>query len=62
MTGMDSGLNTWQLMTNHNKMIELQKKLYDGEALPSDAPTELSFFGSSAEDYFGIFTAPLPLI
>ena len=48
MTGMDSGLNTWQLMTNHNKMIELQKKLYHGEALPSDAPTELAFFGSSA--------------
>ena len=48
MTGMDSGLNTWQLMTNHNKMIELQKKLYGGEALPSDAPTELAFFGSSA--------------
>ena len=48
MTGIDSGLNTWQLMTNHNKMIELQKKLYGGEALPSDAPTELAFFGSSA--------------
>ena len=48
MTGMDNGLNTWQLMTNHNKMIELQKKLYDGEALPSDTPTELTFFGSLA--------------
>ena len=35
-------------MTNHNKMIELQKKLYDGEALPSKAPVELAFFGSSA--------------
>ena len=48
MTEMDSGLNTWQLMTNHNKMIELQKKLCHGEALPSDAPAELAFFGSSA--------------
>ena len=48
MTEIDNGLNTWQLMTNHNKMIELQKKLYDGEALPSEAPVELAFFGSSA--------------
>jgi len=48
LTNIDSGLNAWQLMTNHNKMIELQKKLYDGEALPSDAPVELAFFGSSA--------------
>ena len=48
MTGINSGLNTWQLVTNHNKMIELQKKLYDGEALPSDTPTELTFFGSLA--------------
>lgn len=48
MADIDSGLNTWQLMTNHNKMIELQKKLYDGEVLPSDAPVELAFFGSSA--------------
>ena len=32
-------------MTNHNKMIDLQKKLYDGEALPSEAPVELAFFG-----------------
>jgi L-ascorbate metabolism protein UlaG (beta-lactamase superfamily) len=45
---IDNGLNTWQLMTNHNKMIELQKKLYDGETLPSEAPVELAFFGSSA--------------
>ena len=48
MTEIDSGLNAWQLMTNHNKMIELQKRLYDGERLPSDAPVELAFFGSSA--------------
>ena len=48
MTEIDNGLNTWQLMTNHNKMIELQKKLYDGEALLSEAPVELAFFGSSA--------------
>lgn len=48
MTEIDNGLNTWQLMTNHHKMIELQKKLYDGEALPSEAPVELAFFGSSA--------------
>ena len=48
VTEIDNGLNTWQLMTNHNKMIELQKKLYDGEALPSEAPVELAFFGSSA--------------
>lgn len=48
MAEIDNGLNTWQLMTNHNKMIELQKKLYDGETLPSEAPVELAFFGSSA--------------
>ena len=48
MTEIDKGLNTWQLMTNHNKMIELQKKLYEGQALPSEAPVELAFFGSSA--------------
>ena len=48
MTEIDNGLNTWQLMTNHNKMIELQKKLYNGGALLSESPVELAFFGSSA--------------
>ena len=48
MTEINNGLNTWQLMTNHNKMIELQKKTFEGLELPSKEFVELAFFGSSA--------------
>ncbi len=48
MTQINNGLNTWQLMSNHNNMIELQKKIHNGEALPSDKSVEIAFFGSSA--------------
>ena len=48
MSKIQSFLNALHLMTNHNKMIDLQKKLHDGEVLPADAPVELAFFGSSA--------------
>ena len=48
MTELNSGLNTWQLMTNHNKMIELQKIIHYGENLPATKHVEIAFFGSSA--------------
>ena len=52
MTNIDSGLNTWQLMTNHNKMIDLQKKLYDGEALPSGGPGRTRIFRQFCFSYY----------
>ncbi|MGY8960110.1 MAG: MBL fold metallo-hydrolase [Alphaproteobacteria bacterium] len=44
MTNIDSGMNAWRRMTNHNRMMEFQRKA----DLPSDGPVELAFFGSSA--------------
>lgn len=44
MANIDSGLNAWRRMTNHNRMMEFQRKA----SLPSDGPVELAFFGSSA--------------
>ena len=47
MADIDTGLNAWQMTTNHNRMIELQ-----ADTAPSspaeDGPVELAFFGSSA--------------
>ncbi len=44
MTDIDTGLNAWQMTSNHNRMIELQANA----APPKDGPVEVSFFGSSA--------------
>ena len=44
MTDIDSGLNVWQMTSNHNRMIDLQE---DTSEL-KDGPVELAYFGSSA--------------
>ena len=44
MAHIDEGLQSWQLKTNHNRMIDLQRQKLG----PSDGPVELAFFGRSA--------------
>lgn len=44
MRNLDAGLNSWQLATNHNRMMELQQ----ASVSPQAGPVELAFFGSSA--------------
>ncbi len=44
MVDIDTGLNVWQMTSNHNRMIELQAD----RSPPEDGPVELTFFGSSA--------------
>ena len=44
MTDIDTGLNVWQMTSNHNRMIELQ-----ADTSPArDGPVEGAFYGSSA--------------
>lgn len=44
MADIDEGLQSWQLRSNHNRMLEFQRET--GNA--SDGPVELAYFGSSA--------------
>ncbi len=44
MTDIDTGLNVWQMTSNHNRMIELQADT----SAPRDGPVELAYYGSSA--------------
>jgi len=44
MTDIDTGLNVWQMTSNHNRMIELQAD----SSPPRDGPVELAYYGSSA--------------
>ena len=44
MADIDEGLQSWQLCTNHNHMIDLQR----GGENPSSQGVALSYFGSSA--------------
>ena len=44
MTDVDTGLNVWQMASNHNRMMELQNNPPE----PGEGPVELAFFGSSA--------------
>ncbi|MDE0942232.1 MAG: MBL fold metallo-hydrolase [Alphaproteobacteria bacterium] len=44
MTDKDTGLNVWQMTTNHNRMIDLQADTSPNK----DGPVEVAFFGSSA--------------
>ncbi len=44
MTDIDTGLNVWQMTSNHNRMIELQAD----NSPPRDGPVELAYYGSSA--------------
>ena len=38
MTNIDSGMNAWRRMTNHNRMMEFQRKA----SLSSEGPVELA--------------------
>ena len=44
MTDIDTGLNVWQMTTNHNQMIEIQAD----RSPPRDGPVEIAYYGSSA--------------
>ncbi len=44
MKDIDTGLNVWQMTSNHNRMIELQK----ASTSPEDRAVEIAYFGSSA--------------
>ena len=44
MTDINEGLQSWQLRTNHNRMIEFQER-HDANR---DGPVELAYYGSSA--------------
>ncbi len=44
MADMNEGLQSWQLKTNHNRMLEFQRD----QNASTDGPVELAFFGSSA--------------
>lgn len=44
MADIDEGLQSWQLKTNHNRMIDFQAQAGDGP----DKPVDLAYLGSSA--------------
>ena len=44
MTDIDTGLNVWQMTSNHNRMIEVQAD----RSAPRDGPVEIAYYGSSA--------------
>ena len=44
MSDIDTGLNVWQMQSNHNRMIEIQNERVAGR----DGPVEIAFYGSSA--------------
>ena len=44
MTDIDTGLNVWQMTSNHNRMIDLQADI----SPLRDGPVEIAYFGSSA--------------
>lgn len=44
MTDIDTGLNVWQMTSNHNRMIEIQAD----RSPPRDGPVEIAYYGSSA--------------
>ena len=44
MTDIDTGLNVWQMTTNHNRMIEIQAD----RSPPRDGQVEIAYYGSSA--------------
>ena len=39
MVDIDTGLNVWQMTSNHNRMIELQKDT----SLSKDGPVEVAY-------------------
>jgi L-ascorbate metabolism protein UlaG (beta-lactamase superfamily) len=44
MSDIDTGLNVWQMNSNHNRMIEIQNT----RVVARDGPVEIAFYGSSA--------------
>lgn len=44
MVDIDTGLNVWQMASNHNRMIELQETVVTRKK----GPVEIAYFGSSA--------------
>ena len=44
MSDIDTGLNVWQMSSNHNRMIEMQADTFSAK----DGPVEIAYFGSSA--------------
>ncbi len=44
MVDKDTGLNVWQMTSNHNRMIDLQ----EANVQLGDGPVEIAYFGSSA--------------
>lgn len=44
MTDIDTGLNVWQMTSNHNRMIDLQAD----PRCPKDGPVEVAYFAGSA--------------
>ena len=44
MADIDSGLNVWQMTSNHNRMLEIQSDKSPNKA----GPVEIAFYGSSA--------------
>jgi L-ascorbate metabolism protein UlaG (beta-lactamase superfamily) len=47
MADMDTGLNAWQMKTNHNRMINFQATA-EKQSPTAEGAVELAFFGSSA--------------
>ena len=47
MADMDTGLNAWQMKTNHNRMIDFQATA-EKQSPTAEGAVELAFFGSSA--------------
>ncbi len=48
MARLDSGMQAWRQMSNHNRMIEFQQKLAADVSHTSEGEVEIAFFGSSA--------------
>ena len=48
MSKLDSGLQAWRQMTNHNRMIEIQERGGDVADPTAAGEVEIAFFGSSS--------------
>jgi L-ascorbate metabolism protein UlaG (beta-lactamase superfamily) len=48
MSKLDSGLQAWRQMSNHNKMIALQEDGADAASAQTPGDVEIAYFGSSA--------------
>ena len=48
MSKLESGLQAWRQMTNHNRMIDIQDRGDDHADPHADGEVEIAFFGSSS--------------